>query len=181
VENTFKPPDSLLASFFSGENLNSIVLITGPSGSGKTSLCTRLVTLAKDAGLSAGGILCPAVFDDGKKVGIDQLEISSGELQRLGVRSQGSTANTVGCWHMNESVMARGNQIFAGIKDHDVIIIDELGPLELEDGDGYQQALDLLDEGRYCTAFVVVRPALLPIAKLRWPQAQVCTLEGVAV
>ena len=49
--------------------------------------------------------------------------------------------NTVGCWHMDEAVLAWGNQIIAGLKDEDVIIIDELGPLELEDGYGYQQAL----------------------------------------
>ena len=57
-------------------------------------------------------------------------------------------------------------------------MIDELGPLELEEGHGYQEALRLLDEERYHTALVVVRPALLPLACLRWPDAQVYSLEG---
>jgi nucleoside-triphosphatase len=179
VENILNPPDSLLASFLSGENPNNIVLITGPSGSGKTSLCARVIVLAKDAGLSVGGILCPAVVESGKKTNIDQLDISTGERRRLGVRSDSSGCNTVGCWHLDESVIAWGNQIIARLKDEDVIIIDELGPLELEDGYGYRQALTLLDEGRYRTVFAVVRPTLLPIAQLRWPQAQTFSLEGV--
>ena len=40
---------------------------------------------------------------------------------------------------------------------------------------------NLLDEGRYRMAFVVVRPALLPLARLRWPQAQVFELDSVTV
>jgi nucleoside-triphosphatase len=127
-----------------------------------------------------GGILCPAIFEGGIKVAIDQLDISSGERQRLGVHSYDSSDSTVGCWHMDESVIARGNEILADLKNEDVIIIDELGPLELEEGYGYQQALCVLDEGRYRVAFVVVRPALIPSAVLRWPQAQIFSLEGEA-
>lgn len=179
--NILNSPDSLLAGFFSQKNAKYLILITGPSGSGKTTFCTRLASLSSEAGLSVGGILCPAVFEGGQKVGIEQLDISSGERQRLGVRSKDAGDSTVGCWHMDETVLDWGNQIIAGLKDEDVIIIDELGPLELEDGYGYQGALHLLDEGRYRTAFVVVRPALLPLAQLRWPQSQVFELESVTV
>jgi len=179
VSHLFDSPDLLLASFFSEKNSDCLVLITGPSGSGKTTFCTRLALLAVEAGLSVGGILCPAVFEGREKVGIDQLDISSGERRRLGIRANDTGESTVGCWHMDEAVIARGNQIISVINDEDIIIIDELGPLELEEGSGYQQALHLLDEGRYRTAFVVVRPAMLPIAQLRWPQAQVCSLGDV--
>ncbi len=127
-----------------------------------------------------GGILCPAIFQKGKKTGIDQLDIRTGKKQRLGVLSNDIENSTIGRWRMDESVIALGNQIIAGLKDEDVIIIDELGPLELKDGCGYRQALQLLDEGHYKTIFVVVRSALLPVAQLRWPQAQICFLESMA-
>jgi hypothetical protein len=55
-----------------------------------------------------------------------------------------------------------------------------VGPLELEEGYGYQEALRLLDEGRYRAALVVVRPALLALARVRWPQAQVLDLERMS-
>ena len=86
VENILNSPDLLLASLYSQERTNSLVFITGPSGSGKTNFCTRLASLAGEAGFSVGGILCPVVFEGGQKVGIEQLDISSGEQQRLGVR-----------------------------------------------------------------------------------------------
>ena len=43
-----------------------------------------------------------------------------------------------------------------------------------------QDTLRLLDEGRYRVALVVVRPALLPLAHLRWPQAVTLTPGPVA-
>jgi nucleoside-triphosphatase len=181
VVNILNSPDLLLASLYSQEKTNSLFFITGPRGSGKTTFCSRLASLAGEAGFSVGGILCPAVFEEGQKVGIEQLDISSEERQKLGARSKDAGNCTVGCWHMDEVVLSWGNQIIAGLKDEDVIIIDELGPLELEDGFGYQQALNLLDEGRYRKAFVVVRPALLPLAQLRWPNSQVFELESVTV
>jgi nucleoside-triphosphatase THEP1 len=174
VENFLNSPDLLLASLYSQEKTNSLFFITGPRCSGKTTFCARLASLADEAGLSVGGILCPAVFEKGQKVGIEQLDISSGERQKLGVRSKDTSDSTVGCWHMDEAVLSWGNQII-------VIIIDELGPLELEDGYGFQEALHLLDEGRYRKAFVVVRPALLPLAQLRWSNSQVFELESVTV
>jgi nucleoside-triphosphatase len=177
VENLRNLTDSLLASLLFEKHSDRLLLLTGPSGSGKTTLCSQLVSSAREAGLLVGGILCPAVFEDGKKVAIDQLDISSGERQRLGVRSYGE--NTVGCWQLDERVIARGNQVIASLRDEDLIIIDELGPLELEEGYGYEQALPLLDEGRYHRAVVVVRPALLPLARVRWTAAQAVSVTGV--
>lgn len=181
VANILNSPDLLLASCFSEKHQKSLVLVSGPSGSRKTTFCTEIVSQARDLGLSVGGILCPAVFERGEKVGIEQLDISTGERRRLAVRSKDAGNNTVGCWQMDAVVLALGNRIITRLKDEDVIIIDELGPLELEDGYGYQEALHLLDEGRYRTAFVAVRPILLPLARLRWPQAQTYSLEGMAI
>jgi nucleoside-triphosphatase len=124
-----------------------------------------------------GGFICPAVFAVGKKVGIDMLNVATGERRRLGVRSHNMGKTTIGCWQMDESVIALGNQILAGLKDEEIIVIDELGPLELEEGYGFQEALRTLDEGRYHAALVVVRPSLLTLARLRWPHAQVLELE----
>ena len=166
----------LAASFLSTDQ--SLTLLTGPSGSGKTTFCREVVAQMYETEALVGGFICPAVFENGQKVGIDLLNIASGEQRRLGKRSQNETEATVGCWQMDEETLAWGNQILSGLKDEALVVIDELGPLELEEGYGYQEALRLLDEGCYHKALVVVRPSLLPLAKLRWPHAQVLDLEG---
>jgi len=128
-------------------------------------------------GSSLGGFICPAVFEDGKKIGIDMLNVATGERRQLGIRSYNKGQTTIGCWRLDEAVIAWGNRILAGLKDEEIIVIDELGPLELEEGYGYQEALHLLDAGHYHAALVVVRPSLLTLATLRWPQAQVLNME----
>jgi nucleoside-triphosphatase THEP1 len=165
----------LAASLLSKEQI--LTVLTGPSGAGKTTFCRDLVAQVYETDSLVGGFLCPAVFEGGKKIGIDMLNVATGERRRLGMRSYNKDETTVGCWQLDEDVIAWGNRILAGLKNEALIIIDELGPLELEEGYGFQEALRLLDEGRYRTALVVVRPTLLPLARLRWPGAQVLDLE----
>lgn len=95
----------------------------------------------------------------------------------MGIHAQSEGESTVGCWQLDKSVLAWGNEILAGLKNEQIVVIDEIGPLELEAGDGFREALALLDEKRYRAALVVVRPALLPLARLRWPLAQAVDLN----
>lgn len=174
-------PASRLAKVFLDGASSGLLIITGPRGAGKTAFCAHLAGLARQAGLSVGGLLCPAVFSGSVKAGIDQVDLGSGKCRRLGWRSLDSSNNTVGCWRMDGCVIEWGNEICTALGDEDLIIIDEIGPLELEAGAGYQQALQLVDEGRYRTALVVVRPACLPLAQARWPNARVLNLPGASV
>jgi nucleoside-triphosphatase len=178
VSYSIDSPDSLLASCFFEKSTKGLIFVTGPSGSGKTTHCAEIISHARETGLSVGGILCPAVIEAGEKTGIEQVNVATGERRRLGTRSSDTSENTVGSWQMDESVLAWGNEILISLTDEEIIVIDELGPLELEEGYGYQEALCLLDEGRYRVAVVAVRPSLVTLARLRWPDAQVHFLEG---
>jgi nucleoside-triphosphatase len=120
-------------------------------------------------------------MQDGKKIGFDLLNIASGEKRRLGTSSSEYTKTTMGCWQMDEGVLAWGNEIIMGLHDEDIIIIDEIGPLEFEKNLGFWSALEFLDESAYRTALVVVRPALLPVARKRWPAARLLMLEKIKV
>ncbi len=179
-ERVSNSPEDLLAIAILNKISTGLWLISGPSGSGKTTWCAKVVSQARALGKTLGGFICPAVLLDGKKIGIDLLNIATGEKRHLGINSSINGKTTIGCWQMDESVLVWGNEIIAGLQDEDIIIIDEIGPLELEKGLGYWHALDLLDEGCYRTALVVVRPALLPMAQKRWPVARVLPLETMS-
>ena len=176
VKRSLTSSDSFPASFFYKKKQGDLILISGPSGSGKTTFCSKLVSLARSSNTSIGGILCLAVFEGGNKVGIDQYDIKSEKQQRLGLRSKWMDSYAVGCWHLSKNVISWGNQALAELTKEDVVVIDEIGPLELENGSGYQQALRLLDERCYRLAFVAVRPSLLLVAQKRWPHAQTYVL-----
>jgi nucleoside-triphosphatase len=169
-------PANLLANTFFSNTSAGLWIISGPSGTGKTKLCAEVIAQATGRGLKVGGILCPAVYKNWTKIGINQIDITSGKCRRLATRSYDANNSTIGCWQMDEDVVAWGNQILNGLKDEDMIVIDEIGPLEFEKGFGYHEALRLLDEGRYRTILIVVRPTLLALACSRWPQARALKL-----
>lgn len=60
-----------------------ITLVTGAIGCGKTTYCRTQIDAARSAGLEVAGVLSPARFEQGIKVGIDALDLRSGELRPL--------------------------------------------------------------------------------------------------
>ena len=170
-------PAIKLASCLLPDTPRGLYLISGASGAGKTQCCMAVVDQTRQLGLSVDGLLSPAVFADNQKVGIDLVHIQTGERRRLGVRYQAANAGLmVGSWRFDDAALAWGNHILQMLDDADVVILDELGPLEFKENGGFQAGLQLLDEHRYRTALVVIRPELLAVAKVRWPEAQVLDL-----
>ena len=76
----------------------------------------------------------------------------------------------------NLRAVAWANQRLQTVRAGEILFVDELGPLEFERGEGFQQALALLDSGNYEEAFVVVRLSLLDLAFKRWPGARLLRL-----
>ena len=160
--------------------MRQLILLSGPRGSGKTTQCAELVSQARVYNLSPMGLLSPAVFQDGKKVGIDLFDIATSEQRPLARHwLESSKGIRMGDWCFDPSCFVWGNQILSELNTNNTIILDELGPLEFEQGLGLVEGLKLLDEKRYHQAFVVIRPELLGLAQQRWSEAKVIELSSV--
>ena len=160
--------------------MRDLTLLTGPRGSGKTSWCTRFVAHAREKDLYPEGLLSPALFHDGEKIGIDLLNIATGEQRPLARRcAHLSQGIPLGEWCFNPTTLDWGNQILGTRKHRDLILLDELGPLEFEKGIGLIAGLKLIDEKMFRRAIVVIRPELLHPAQDRWPDAEVVDISCV--
>ncbi len=176
LPESLKDPHSLLSSLFTrGHTAPQLLLVTGLMGVGKTTWCTRLVDLARERGLSVGGVLSPSLFEEDRKIGIQILDLRTGESRRLASLRKGHTANLVGTprWSFDEQVTAWANRALQQTGVSDLLVIDELGPLEFFQNQGLTQGLRRIDAGEYQVACVVIRPSLLPNALQRWPDATV--------
>ena len=103
------------------------------------------------------------------------LEALVSELASRGVASYGVVAP--GRWHRGPEA---GELVKDGIDNvllpsgERLLVVDELGPLELKRGEGLTHAVRLLERGpapAWPHAVAVVRPALVPLAKERFQAA----------
>ena len=47
-----------------------IILLTGQKGSGKTTTAIKIVSRLKQEGITVGGVVCPGIFSQNRKIGI---------------------------------------------------------------------------------------------------------------
>lgn len=148
-------------------------IVTGEIGAGKTRWCQQFLELARQAGWNAAGIVSPGVFENGQKVAIEAVDVRSGERRRLATRRQTEDSALIHTreWQFETETMEWGNTVFQQALPCDLLIVDEIGPLELLQGKGWVAALEAIASRAYRLAVVVVRPSLLPIAEKWQPQA----------
>jgi nucleoside-triphosphatase THEP1 len=165
-----RPADFLFEWGAAGKRL--LFLLTGASGAGKTTWCMELARVAGEEGWQVSGLCSPAVFTASSKTGIDVLDLRTAERRRLaGNRAQHLQGPLTHNWEFDESVLSWANSRLA-IVEHELFILDELGPLEFEHKMGFLNAFKILDQKLYRLACVVVRPSLLMRAQDRWPEAR---------
>jgi nucleoside-triphosphatase THEP1 len=141
--------------------MDHIVLITGERGVGKTHLCQTVVQEAQRRGYTCAGLLSPAYFEGQEKIGISLVDVASGEERPLATADDVPGGARWGRYRFVDCTLEWGTRVLAEAGPCDLLVVDELGPLELEKGRGFVHALDVLVEGRFCLALAVVRPELL--------------------
>ena len=138
-----------------------LFVLSGPRGSGKTTACREGIALARQRGLDCAGILCPARFAEGRKTGIDLLDVRGGECRPLAMVDDLPGDLRMGRFRFDTQVMDWGTAILSAACPCDVLFVDEIGPLELERGQGWVNALEVLRAGRFGVGVAVVRPRLV--------------------
>jgi nucleoside-triphosphatase THEP1 len=154
-------------------------LLSGEREIGKTTLLLALKDQAQHAGFDVSGVISPAVFIEGKKVGIDLLDLRSNDQIRLADLNEAEPDSDVPTihWTFDKNALQHGNEVLGRATPGDLLIVDELGPIELVRGQGWQNGLKAVDGANYKTAVIVIRPSLLEIATKRWPDTTVLKLE----
>lgn len=160
----------------------SLIIISGKVGAGKSSLVARLVSGFADLGWQIRGVRSPAIFENGEKVGIAAIDLSTNVNKRLAGKNEKKSplSDHPLIWRFDEEVLQWGNQVFANAVPCDLLVVDEIGPLELERGQGWQNVLAALDSRRYHLAILVMRPALLESALSRWHWGEVVMVQNVS-
>jgi nucleoside-triphosphatase THEP1 len=130
-----------------------VVLLTGERGVGKTTVCRQVVKMAERMGLTCGGILTLA--DHGVR---DVVDVRNGSRRRLAQVSGSGEAVIQGRFRFDPEALRWGEAVLSRATPCDLLVVDEIGPLEMERGQGWVAALDVLLAGEYRLALAVLRP-----------------------
>lgn len=146
------------------ENESQAILLIGRRGVGKTTVCQAVAELAYRRGYQPGGVVTPALYDSyGAKVGFEAVDVGSGDCWLLARTDQELGGPQVGPYSFDPAALARALRVLrkAIVAGCDLFIVDEIGPLELEQGEGFAPILDLLPAKWPTHTLIVARPELL--------------------
>jgi nucleoside-triphosphatase len=151
-------------------NEGKLWIISGETGVGKTTLCSALIDEFRRLNWKISGLRSPAIFKLDEKVGIAVEDLASQERNQLAThefKPDGLEDDPIH-WTFDPQVLEWGNRVFKEAVPTDLLVVDELGPLEMKKGMGWTNALNALDSRLYRQAILVMRPKLLALAQTRW-------------
>jgi nucleoside-triphosphatase THEP1 len=155
-----------------------LILLTGVRGVGKSTVCLRLVELWRERVGTPGGLLTRTAGRERYAV-----DVATGEERLLAAEGEALAGPRGGRFSFSQETLKWGNEVVrqALTGPADLVLLDEVGPLELVAGEGLLPALKML-LGSEKAGLVVVRPALVEQvrAMATGRTAQVCevTLEN---
>lgn len=165
--------------------MSKLYVLSAPFGAGKTTFCVALARHAREANWVVAGLVSPAMFSDGVKTGILIQDLHTDETRSLAIAKSQCVRGTciekydlsLGQWLFSSEAVRWGNLVLERSPQADLLIVDELGPLEFVRNEGWTQAFHRLSQPKDKIALVVVRPALVAQALSVFPHAQMLDLS----
>jgi len=142
-----------------------ITIITGERSVGKSTLCRKLCNEAQARGYTCAGII--TLRHPNERLAV--LDIRTGEQRQLTTSAETGQVTIQGRFKFDTRTIVWANQALIQAVPSDLLVVDELGPLEFNRRQGWIAAFDILEQADYALALVVIRPELLTRAQFELP------------
>jgi nucleoside-triphosphatase THEP1 len=160
-----------LFHIFEQEHLNrpQVVIITGNIHQGKTTFALKIITELLNKKIRIGGFLSLAINENGKRTGFDLFEIETSEQTELCSDRPDKNRLRCGQYYFDYDTLSRGVKALSvnNLTDRQLIVVDEIGPLEL-DGQGWSGAIENLIGGSRVPHLWIVRKSLVGKIIRKW-------------
>ncbi len=155
-----------------------VIIITGNVQEGKTSFLVELIELLKKNKIKVDGFVARGVHDEHGRIGYDLEHLIDGERQVYIRNSPSKGWLQYGKYYFNPKGEEFGRRILESINidNNDLLVIDEIGPVELK-GKGWSLDIErLLDTSRMVQLWVVRRPLLKKVIR-QWNVGNILVLD----
>ncbi len=161
-----------------------VALLSGAVGVGKTTVAERVVGLARRRGLASCGLLAPAMMNScGQKVGIWGVDAATAERRVLARTDRDLGGPSVGPYSFDAGALEWALALLenaldaGGARPCDLIVVDEIGKLELWQDAGLAPILSRLASGGVGRVLVLVRDSLREELQRRLEPVEVVVLK----
>lgn len=146
-----------------------IVIITGEIHEGKTTFVQKIVNNLIAKKFRIGGFLSLSVNENNERAGFNLYDIESGDLTELCTNNKDDSKLHMGRYFFNHDAILKGTSILGSenISDKHLIVIDEIGPLELN-GQGWSSAIENITRNFNIPMLWVARKGILNKIIKRW-------------
>jgi nucleoside-triphosphatase THEP1 len=147
----------------------AVIILSGEVQEGKTSFLLKVADQLKQDGYSIGGFFARGIHVDGERVGYDLEDIHTEETSILIRKTPSKGWYRHGKYYFSPEGEAFGKNILNGIgnQEFDLVIIDEVGPVELK-GKGWANEIEKLVHQKSVLQLWVVRSHLLKRVFRQW-------------
>jgi len=148
---------------------NTVFIITGKRGTGKTTTLGKIVGRLHTGGYKVAGIMQPEYVSGGKRAGYYVENAASGDRMLLCLRNESSVYRSPVQFSFYDEATAFGKSALsvANSNGADIVVIDEIGPLELDEK-GWADAIGTLRSQRIGTMIWTVREKLIDDIVKKW-------------
>lgn len=146
-----------------------IIIITGRVQEGKTSFAGRIIRNLKEKNFRIAGFLATGVHENGKRIGYNLFDIETLKEIELSNNIGNEQHLKVGRYYFNPPGMMRGLEILkpGNLTDKQLIVVDEIGPLELDD-QGWSHSVEELIRTTSIPQLWIVRSGLVESVVKKW-------------
>ena len=156
----------------------SIFIISGEQGEGKSTFAKKLAIILREKKYAVRGIIAKGSWKDGLRSGFELIDLESGMTMPLAARDQAGQPGECGSFTFNDDAVAWGRSILslAAGRNEGVILLDEVGPLELR-GEVWAPVLDELIAKFSGILVITVRLKLLEDVTHKWDLTPVAVIH----
>ena len=125
----------------------TFIAITGRPGIGKTTIFRKIYEFLANSGLKIAGFYCPEIRERGRRIGF-RIRSMDGEMERWLAKIKGCDGPTVGRYTLCSEAVEVIKYVVENIGNADVVMVDEIGPMELKVKDIKRAIVRILDLGK---------------------------------
>lgn len=147
------------------KNTQKIIIISGERRKGKTTFLKNILSDFDANKITYSGIISEGIDDNDKRIGFNIIDLTTNKKSKLCSVNEDFGNKKIGKFYFDENIIESGNKIIQS-SINNLIIIDEVGYLELEDL-GWAPSINKLIEQKK-DIILVVRKKLLEKVINKW-------------